>query len=129
MSATAEDAAKTIRHRLQSGEAFIQNRGIIAGCTVSKVSTSIRNLSLAAGSFFSDGLRIPCPAMANSALVSPNPGEKEQVCYGYVDSSGSVRFSVTEFGEVVQVKGIAICRIMVPAGNTQVCDPNLASYD
>jgi hypothetical protein len=42
-------------------------------------------------------------------------------------SSGVVRFSVTECGEIVPDNGIPICRITVPAGNTQVTDPNLAS--
>jgi hypothetical protein len=120
---------KTLRQRIQTGIATITNRGVIAGCTVTKSSTSIRNLSLAAGSFFANGLTIPCPAMENSALVASNPGSVSQVCYGYVyvDNSRAVRFSVTEFGDIVPDTGIPICRITVPAGNTQVTDPNLAS--
>lgn len=120
---------KTLKQRIQTGIVTITNRGVITGCTVSKSSTSIRNLSLAAGSFFADGLTIPCPAMDNRALVASNPGSVAQVCYGYVyvDSSGVVRFSVTEFGDIVPDNGIPICRITVPAGNTQISDPNLAS--
>jgi hypothetical protein len=123
------ETIKTIKQRIQTGVVTITNRGVITGCTVTKSSTSIRNLSLAAGSFFTDGLTIPCPAMDNSALVASNSGSVAQVCYGYVyvDSSGVVRFSVTEFGDVVPDNGIPVCRITVPAGNTQVSDPNLAS--
>jgi hypothetical protein len=120
---------KTLKQRIQTGIVTISNRGVIVGCTVSKSGTSIRNLSLAAGSFFADGLTIPCPAMENSALVASNPGGVAQVCYGYVfvDNNGVMRFSVTEFGEIVPDTGIPICRITVPAGNTQVSDPNLSS--
>jgi hypothetical protein len=120
---------KTIRYRMQVGTTLISNRGVVAGCTVTKSSSAIRNLSLAAGSFFADGLTIPCPAMDNSAIVASNSGDASQVCYGYVfvDGTGAVRFSVTEFGEIVPDNGIPICRITVPAGNTQVTDPNLAS--
>lgn len=120
---------KTLKQRIQTGITTITNRGVITGCTVTKSSTSIRNLSIAAGSFFADGLTIPCPAMENSALVASNSGSIAQVCYGYVfvDSSGVVRFSVTDFGDIVPDNGIPICRITVPAGNTQVTDPNLAS--
>jgi hypothetical protein len=120
---------KTIQYRFQMGTAVISNRGVVAGCTVTKSSTAIRNLSLAAGSFFADGLTIPCPAMDNSAIVASNSGDAAQICYGYVfvDGTGAVWFSVTEFGEIVPANGIPICRITVPAGNTQVNDPNLAS--
>jgi hypothetical protein len=123
------EVIKTIRYRMQAGSAVISNRGVVAGCTVSKSISAIRNLSLAAGSFFADGLTIPCPAMDNSAIVASNPGEVAQVCYGYVfvDGNGVVRFSVTEFGEIVPDNGIPICRITVPGGNTQVTDPNLTS--
>jgi hypothetical protein len=120
---------KTIRYRIQTATALITNRGVIAGCTVTKSSSAIRNLSLSAGSFFADGLTIPCPAMENSAVVASNSGAASQVCYGYVfvDTTGAVRFSVTEFGQIVPDNGIPLCRITVPAGNTQVSDPNLAS--
>ena len=78
------ETIKTIKQRIQTGVVTITNRGVITGCTVTKSSTSIRNLSLSAGSFFADGLTIPCPAMDNSALVASNPGSVAQVCYGYV---------------------------------------------
>jgi hypothetical protein len=123
------EVLKTIRYRLQTGTAVITNRGVVMGCTVSKSNTAIRNLSLGSGSFFANGLTMPCPAMDNSAIVASNSGSAAQVCYGYVfvDANGAVRFSVTDFGEIVPDNGIPICRITVPAGNTQVTDPNLAS--
>jgi hypothetical protein len=67
--------------------------------------------------------------MTNSAIVASNSGSVSQVCYGYIflDGTGAVRFSVTEFGAVVPDTGIPLCRITVPAGNDQVTDPNLAS--
>jgi hypothetical protein len=123
------EGMKTIRQRLQTGTVTIPNRGVISGCTVSKSTSAIRNVSLAAGSVFMNGVTIPCPAMTNSAIVASNSGGVSQVCYGYVflDGSGTVRFSVTEFGAIVPDNGIPLCRITVPAGNDQVADPNLAS--
>jgi hypothetical protein len=120
---------KTIQQRIQSGTTLITNRGIIAGCTVSKSTNAIRNLSLTAGSLFINGLMLACPAMENSAIVASNPGSASQICYGYLylDTTGVVRFSVTEFGVIVPDNGIPLCRVTVPAGNTQVSDPNLAS--
>jgi hypothetical protein len=123
------ETQKTIHQRIQSGITLITNRGIIAGCTVSKSTNAIRNLSLTAGSLFVNGVMMSCPAMENSAIVASNAGSASQVCYGYLflDSAGMVRFSVTEFGVIVPDNGISLCRITVPAGNTQVSDPNLAS--
>jgi hypothetical protein len=118
------EVLKTIRYRLQTGTTVITNRGVVVGCTVARSNTAIRNLSLGAGSFFANGLTMPCPAMENSTIVASNSGSAAQVYYGYVfvDSSGAVRFSVTDFGEIVPDNGIT-----VPTGNTQVTDPNLAS--
>jgi hypothetical protein len=119
---------KTIRQRIQTGTAIITNRGVIAGCTVSKSTSAIRNLSLSAGSVFMNGVAMPCPAMTNCAMVASNGGSSSQVCYGYLflDTAGTIRFSVTEFGAVVPDNGIPLCRITVPAGNDQIGDPNLA---
>jgi hypothetical protein len=79
--------------------------------------------------FFMNGVTAPCPAMTNCAMVASNSGTSSQVCYGYlfVDASGIIRFSVTNFSATVPDNGIPLCRITVPAGNDQVSDPNLAS--
>jgi hypothetical protein len=123
-----EEGNKTVTRRLQSGIALITNRGVIAGCTVSKSANAIRNLSLSAGSLFMGGIALFCPAMTNSAIVASNTTDVAQVCYGYLFTDGNaVRFSVTEFGAAVPENGLPICRITVPAGNDQVVDPNLAS--
>lgn len=123
------EGMKTIRQRIQTGTVTISNRGVVAGCTVSKSTSAIRNLSLSAGSVFMNGVTIPCPAMTNSAIVASNSSGVSQVCYGYVflDGNGTLRFSVTEFGSIVPDNGIPLCRIAVPAGNDQVADPNLSS--
>jgi hypothetical protein len=123
------ETMKTIRQRIQTGIVTVTNRGVMSGCTVSKSASAIRNLSLAAGTVFMNGITIPCPAMTNCAMVASNSGSTSQICYGYlfVDATGAVRFSVTEFGATVPENGIPLCRITVPAGNDQVSDPNLAS--
>jgi hypothetical protein len=121
--------AKTIRQRLQSGVARITNRGIISGCTVSKSTGAVRNLSLAAGTFFMNGLEIYCPPIANGALVPANSDAAAQICYAYIfiNSAGAIRFATTAFGEPVPDGALSLYRITVPAGNTGATDPNLAS--
>jgi hypothetical protein len=120
---------KTVQKRIQTGVVTITNRGVMSGCTVSKSTSAIRNLSLSTGTVFMNGITIPCPAMTNCAMVASNSGTAAQVCYGYLflDAAGTVRFSVTDFGAMVPDNGIPLCRITVPAGNDQVSDPNLAS--
>jgi hypothetical protein len=120
---------KTIHQRLQSGVALITNRGVISGCTVSKSTGAVRNLSLAAGAFFMNGLEIACPAVTNGALVPANSDTVSQICYAYIfiGSNGNVQFATTSFGHTVPDGGLALYRITVPAGNTGESDPNLTS--
>ncbi|MDR1127701.1 MAG: hypothetical protein LBL20_00170 [Treponema sp.] len=123
------EAAKTIRQRLQSGVAVVTNRGIISGCTVSKSANAVRNLSLAAGAFFLNGLEISCPAVPNGALVPANDGSAAQICYAYIflNANGQAQFATTPFGQAVPAGGLALYRITVPAGNTGENDSYLGS--
>jgi hypothetical protein len=128
LSANSE-ILKTVQQRMQSGEALIVNRGVISGCTVTKSGGAVRNLSLASGAFFMNGLMLPCPAMENSALVADNHGSEDQYCYAYLftDGDGAVRFATTPFGVTIPDDGLALYRITVPAGNTGANDPYLES--
>jgi hypothetical protein len=123
------EGMKTIRQRFQSGTAMIVNRGVISGCTVSKSTGAVRNLSMAAGTFFMNGLEIACPAVTNGALVPANTEGAAQICYAYIflDGNGSVQFATTSFGEAVPDGGLALYRITVPAGNTGANDPNMTA--
>jgi hypothetical protein len=123
------EAAKTVSQRLQSGVAVVINRGIISGCAVSKSSGAVRNLSLAAGAFFLNGLEIACSAVPNGALVPANDSSATQVCYAYIflNANGQAQFATTPFGQAVPDGGLALYRITVPAGNTGENDPYLGS--
>lgn len=125
----AREIQKTIRQRMQSGTVLIANRGVINGCVVSKSAGAVRNLSLSAGAFFINGLQVPCPGEENGALVPSNPGAEVKTCYAYlfIDGSGVVQFSTTEFGAAVPDGGLPLYLVTVPAGNTEATDPNLAS--
>jgi hypothetical protein len=127
-AATAnQEGIKTIQQRIQSGEVTIVNRGVISGCVVTKSASAVRNLSLAAGSFFMLGMEMPCPAYSNAALVPPNYGDVEQYCYAYIylNSDKEVTFACTPLGGTVPEGGLALYRLTVPAGNTEINDPNL----
>jgi hypothetical protein len=102
---------------------------VISGCTVTKSNSAVRNISLAAGAFFMNGLEIPCPAFQNAALVPANYGNVQQFCYAYIfiNSGGAVQFACTPPGGSVPEDGLALYRFMVPAGNTEINDPYLAS--
>ena len=120
---------KTLKQRIQTGVVTITNRGVITGCTVSKSTGAVRNLSLATGTFFMNGLEITCPAVTNGALVPANTDSTAQICYAYIfiNSAGAVQFATTAFSEPVPDGALALYRITVPAWNTGATDPNLAS--
>jgi hypothetical protein len=123
------EGVKTINQRLQTGVTLITNRGVISGCTVSKSTNAVRNLSVAPGSFFLNGMEIPNPGETNGALVPSNPGTAAQTCYAYlfIDTAGKVQFTTTPFGEPAPDGGLALYRVTVPVGSTETSDPNLAS--
>jgi hypothetical protein len=120
---------KTISQRMQTGVANITNRGVISGCVVTKSTSAVRNLSLAAGSFFMNGVEMPCPAFSNAALVPANYGNVAQTCYAYIylDATGAVRFACTPLNGAVPEGGLSLYRFTVPAGNTETSDPYLAA--
>jgi len=128
-SLASREIAKTNKQRIQQGVAAIVNRGIITGCTVSKSNSAVRNISIAAGSFFMNGLELPCPAFSNAALVPPNYGDESQYCYAYIfiNSTGAVQFACTPLGVAVPEGGLALYRFTVPAGNNEINDAYLAS--
>ncbi|MDR0760243.1 MAG: H-type lectin domain-containing protein [Treponema sp.] len=120
---------KTILQRFQSGLSVITNRGVISGCAVTKSVSAVRNLSLTAGSFFINGLELPCPAFQNTALVPANYGDMAQTCYAYIylDAGNAVKFACTPLGGSVPEGGLPLYRFTVPAGNTETNDPYLGS--
>ena len=122
------ETQKTVNQRIQSGVALIKNRGIISGCTVTKGTTAIRNISLATGSFFMNGMEMPCPAFNNAALVPANYSETAQYCYAYIYlQNNTVVFACTPLGGTVPDDALGLFRLTVPGGNTDASDPHLAN--
>jgi hypothetical protein len=66
----------------------------------------VRNLSLAAGAFFLNGLEIACPAVPNGALVPAKDGSAAQICYAYIflNASGQMQFATAPFGRPFRTK-------------------------
>jgi hypothetical protein len=118
---------KTIKQRIQQGVAIIKNRGVISGCTIAKSATAIRNISLASGAVFMNGLEMPCAAQDNAALVPSNNSGASATCYAYlyIDTQGKIKFACTALGADPPSDGLSLYRITVPAANTESNAPNL----
>lgn len=118
---------KTLRQRFQSGRVVIQNRGVIAGCAVSKSTSAGRNVSMTAGKLFRGGCIIPVPEQVNGASVPPNTTATTQYCWAYLvtTESGEWDLQTTLLGEAVPDDGVALSRVSVPAGNNESNDPYL----
>jgi hypothetical protein len=123
------EAQKTIKQRIQAGVVTIKNRGVIKGCAVTKSTSAIRNLNLAAGAVFMNGQEMSCPAFDNAALVPSNNGATAMACYAYIylDTNGKIKFACTALGEDAPDNGLPLYRLTVPAVNTETADPNLAN--
>ena len=122
------DLGNIAAQRVYSGTTLITNRGVISGCTVTKSATAIRNISLAAGIFFMDGLELSCPAAVNVALIPANNGAAVAYCYAYLylDGAGAAHFSTTPLGGAVPDGGLPLYRFSIPAGNDGDTDPYLS---
>jgi hypothetical protein len=118
---------KTLKQRIQQGVALIKNRGVISGCVVTKSAEAIRNVNLATGAVFMNGIEMPCAAQTNAALIPSNNSDVAATFYAYLrlDTSGKLRFACTAPDGEVPDDGLVLCRITVPAANTETNAPNL----
>ncbi|MDO8031918.1 hypothetical protein O3297_00690 [Janthinobacterium sp. SUN128] len=129
-SALANYSIRALKKQLQQeGEITIQNRGIVSGCAATKSSTAARNLSLSRGVCFANGRAYSVAGGVNTASVPSNTttGSVTVSAYLYQDATGAWRVAVTPIGQTVPAAGIRIYIITVPAGNTDVTDPNLTA--
>jgi len=106
--------------RIQEGEATIYNRGVVNGCTVTRKSSSVRILSLAAGKFFAHGRDYSIGADTDSTSVPPNSGGSTATCtvYLYIDGSGEIQCQCTPLNTAPPSDGVTIYTVSVPAGST-----------
>jgi hypothetical protein len=110
----------------QSGAATVTNKGVISGCTVTKSTTSIRSVNLAAGKVFANGMIIPMPQKDACAVIPSNSSGSSETCYVYIaQSSGNWEVFCTALGESVPSSGIPLYMATVPNNNTEITDPYL----
>lgn len=120
----------TLTTRLQTGTLTLYNRGVVSGCTISISTGTPRTLILAQGVFFFHGRTYSTTLMTSAELlasVPPNSGGSSADCYVYLylDGSGRLQFDATQLGAAVPEDGLALYKVTVPAGNTEVTDPYL----
>ena len=112
----------------QEGMLTITNRGVVRGCSISKSVTAARNISIVEGICFAAGRRFAVPETINAASVPSNPGAGAVTVFAYLikQPGDFYRVGVTAIGEAVPAAGIKIYNITIPAGSTDITDPNLA---
>lgn len=122
------EIVKTLTQRFQTGFVTITNRGIITGCSVTKSSTATRNVNLAEGRIFVNGMIVPIQKEDNSAAIPSNYSSASKTCYIYLGlgSSGWEAFC-TDLDKSVPDGGVPLYKAVVPANNTEVNDPYLAN--
>jgi hypothetical protein len=108
------------RVRIQEGETTIYNRGIIAGCVITRKAVDVRILSLALGSLFTHGRSYGTPADTDATSVPPNSGASSATCsvYLYIDENGDVQCQCTALNTAAPTTSLVIYTITVPAGST-----------
>ena len=108
------------RVRIQEGETTIYNRGIIAGCAITRKAANVRILSQALGSLFFHGRRYAADADTDATAVPPNSGVSVATCsvYLYIDGNGDVQCQCTALNTAAPSDGLVIYTVSVPAGST-----------
>lgn len=128
-AALANYSVQALRQQIQQeGEVVIENRGVIAGCSVTRSSTASRNLNLANGVCFAKGRSFAVTPGDNAASVPSNTGTGAVTVYAYLfqSNAGIWRLAVTPIGNAVPPGAIVIYHLTIPPGSTDASDPNLA---
>ena len=127
--AVANQSVKALKEQMQQeGEITLTNRGIIAGCTITKSTTVARNLNLVGGSAFMSGRRYLAPSKDNTASVPPNTTAANVTvkAYLYFNAASQVmRLAVTNIGDELPVDAIHLYNITIPPASTYATDPYL----
>ena len=118
---------KTLQVRIQKGEIFLPNRGVISGLNISKSSNATRNLNVSSGSFFMLGQQWSIGDMENTASVPPNNTEVTATCYVYVwiDENNNIQVDCTQLNEEIPADGLPLAQLTIPANNNETTDPYL----
>ena len=117
---------KTLQVRVQKGEIFIANRGVISGLSVSKSTNATRNINVSAGQFFMYGQRWSIGDMSNTAAVPSNNSSIQAVCYVFLwIDNNEIKIDCTNLNEDVPEYGLPLAQLIVPANNNEITDPYL----
>lgn len=113
----------------QQGVLTIQNRGVTWGGAVTRSATATRNLSIAPGCCFARGREFSIADGENAASVPSNAGVGSATVFAYLYpvASGSYALAVTPIGSELPADAVKIYNLVIPAGNTDASDPNLAA--
>jgi len=118
---------KTLQVRIQKGEIFIPNRGVISGLNVTKSTTATRNLNVSSGKFFMFGRQCLIKDMENTASVPSNNTDVPAISYAYlwIDEDNNIRIDCTQLNEDIPEWGLPLAQLDVPANNNESTDPYL----
>lgn len=125
----ANQSVKALKEQIQQeGEITLTNRGIIAGCTITKSTTAARNLNFVGGSVFMSGRRYLAPSKDNTASVPPNTTSANVTvkAYLYFNATSQVmHLAVTNIGGELPINAIHLYNITIPPNSTDGTDPYL----
>ena len=128
-SGVANQSIKALKEQIQQeGEITLTNRGVITGCTITKSTTTARNLNFVGGSAFMSGRRYLAPSKDNTASVPPNTTAANVTvkAYLYFNAASQVmRLAVTNIGDELPVDAIHLYNITIPPASTDETDPYL----
>ena len=127
--AVANQSVKALKEQMQQeGEITLTNRGIIAGCAITKSTTVARNLNLVGGSAFMSGRRYLAPSKDNTASVPPNTTAANVTVKAYLyfnTASQVMRLAITNIGDELPTNAIHLYNITIPPSSTDATDPYL----
>lgn len=112
----------------QEGEITLFNRGVKAGCDLSKSGTATRNLNIAQGVAFAHGREWFVPQEDNAASVPSNTSGQAQTVQAFLsEGAETLELAVTAIGQAVPADGLVLADLLIPDGNTDITDPFLAN--
>ena len=127
--AVANQSVKALKEQMQQeGEITLTNRGIIAGCAITKSTTAARNLNLVGGSVFMSGRRYLASSKDNTASVPPNTTAANVTVKAYLyfnTASQVMRLAITNIGDELPTDAIHLYNITIPPASTNATDPYL----
>jgi len=128
-AALANYSVRALRQQAQQqGQFRLENRGVVAGCEVTRSTTAARNLHIGPGTCFAQGRAFLVADGQNAASVPSNTGNAAVLVQAFLhqDAAGLWRLGVSAIGATMPAGSIHIYNLVIPAHNTDVSDPHLS---